>query len=245
MSPFEILFISLLSLAFGSFAGAVSYRIPRGISFTRGRSVCDGCSKKISWFDNIPLLSFIRLRGKSRCCGKKISSRYPIIEGTSLIIGVLIFYFTSSYFYLFIFYLLLIILATDIERMLIFDLNIWIIFLFGFFYILLFEPDIFFPSLFAGFASALILLIINFVTSGKGMGLGDVKLAIPLGMIMGIDRFLSFLILSFLTGGVVASILLLSRKAGLKKQIPFGPFLIVSFLAILVFKIDVFSWFVW
>src|SRR3972149_701928 len=69
-----------LGLVVGSFLGAFSYRKPRGISIIVGRSFCPHCKSKIAWFHNIPLFSFLFLRGRCRECGKKISRRYPLLE---------------------------------------------------------------------------------------------------------------------------------------------------------------------
>ncbi|MFI5241264.1 MAG: prepilin peptidase, partial [Microgenomates group bacterium] len=81
-----------LGLVFGSFVGAITYRIPRGKSFTKGRSNCDGCGNQISWYDNIPLLSFLILKGKCRHCSQKISIRYPIIEVFVAILFLLVYF---------------------------------------------------------------------------------------------------------------------------------------------------------
>src|SRR3989339_1541952 len=87
----------LLGLVIGSFVSAITYRIPKELGFVKGRSFCDSCKKELRWFDNIPLFSFLFYLGKSRCCGKKISIRYPLIEIVSLI-GVVAIWFLSSSF---------------------------------------------------------------------------------------------------------------------------------------------------
>lgn len=76
----KLLILSILGLVFGSFVSALSWRIPKGISIAKGRSICPNCKRKISWYDNIPLLSYLLLGGRCRSCKKHISFRYPLIE---------------------------------------------------------------------------------------------------------------------------------------------------------------------
>src|SRR3989344_75443 len=73
-------YIFIIGLVVGSFVGALSYRLPRGISIIKGRSFCPNCRKQVFWYDNIPLLSFLIIGGKCRNCRKSISIRYPLIE---------------------------------------------------------------------------------------------------------------------------------------------------------------------
>src|SRR5258708_17197299 len=75
-----ILLLFVLGLIIGSFLGALSYRLPRNMSISKGRSICPNCKHQIAWFDNIPLLSYVILLGKCRNCHKKISWREPAIE---------------------------------------------------------------------------------------------------------------------------------------------------------------------
>ena len=122
--------IFFLGLVFGSFVSAVSYRIPKGISFIGGRSFCDSCKKKISAWDNIPLLSYIFLLGRSSCCHEKISPRYPLIE---LVAGIffLILYdnfpFFQFVYFAFLFLILLTVFVIDLENLIIFDEFVWLI----------------------------------------------------------------------------------------------------------------------
>ena len=107
----------LTSLSFGSFIAALTYRIPRGIDFVRGRSFCDECKKELKWYDNIPLFSYLFYFGKSRCCNKKISPRYLIIEFITMFCSLYIIFYTSSFVInLIIFYLLFSIFIIDFEN---------------------------------------------------------------------------------------------------------------------------------
>ncbi len=214
----------ILGLITGSFLAALSYRLPRNISIKKGRSFCPSCKIQINWRDNVPLVSYLLLRGKCRHCKNKISWRYSAIELTTAIVFVLV---GLNSFMLFISCLLILIFVIDFEHQMIPDelvfigLGVSLIYLLG--------SVSFYSNLLAGFLAALFLLLIHALTLGRGMGLGDVKLALFLGVLLGIHNLIYFYFASFLTGGVVAFILILVGKAKLKQKIAFGPFLIIGF----------------
>ncbi len=215
----------VFGLIIGSFLAALTYRFPKGISIAKGRSFCPSCDATISWFDNVPLLSYAVLLGKCRNCKKKISPRYPAIEFLTGVIFVLV---GANPFLLLISVILISILVIDFEHMIIPDkfvfagLLIVILYLLG-------SPSSFYLNLFTGVVSALLFLSIYFITLGRGMGLGDVKLAFLIGSILGPRTILVWLFSAFTTGGIVAAYLLISGKAKLKARIAFGPFLIIGF----------------
>jgi len=215
-------FLFLAGLAIGSFLGALTYRLPRNIDISRGRSICPNCKRQIKWFDNIPLLSYFILGGKCRNCKQKISIFYPLIELATAITFVLI---GPNLFTLIIASFLIAIFVIDIEKQIIPDSLVFIGLLAFIIYNL---RSVIYGSLLAGFIAADILLLLHFVTSGKGMGLGDVKLALLLGAIIGIDKFLVWFFFSFLTGAIVGIILVVTHRATLRQKVAFGPFLIVG-----------------
>ncbi|CAN5325826.1 A24 family peptidase [soil metagenome] len=222
------MFVLLLvfGLVIGSFLGALSYRLPRRISISEGRSECPNCHRQISWFDNIPLFSFLFLLGKCRNCKQKISFRYPLIELSTAIIFIIIGF---NIVHLIIASVLIAIFVIDLETQIIPDelvfIGIVVFLLAGFSFI----------NLLAGLLSALILLLLNIMTKGKGMGLGDVKLALLLGAMVGLDKFLIWLFFSFASGAIVGIMLILFKSAGLKQKIAFGPFLIIGLVLTIFF----------
>jgi leader peptidase (prepilin peptidase)/N-methyltransferase len=221
--------IFLLGLIIGSFISVITYRIPRNLDFIKGRSFCDFCKAELAWYDNIPLFSFLYYKGKSRCCGKKISIRYLLIELSS---AIAIMFLSPLYYVLFI--LCLCIFVIDLEHQIIPDELSWLLLLYAICFMpygLQFTP---YSGLFSGFFFSLLLLILYLITGGRGMGLGDVKLAIPLGLMLGLERGIYWLMTSFIIGGIVASILLLLKRAKLKTKIAFGPFLIIAFWIIIL-----------
>jgi prepilin signal peptidase PulO-like enzyme (type II secretory pathway) len=228
--PTVLLF--LLGLCLGSFISALSYRYPRSIPFVKGRSFCPKCKEQIAWYDNIPLLSFLLLRGKCRHCKKKISIRYPITE---LATGIGFVQIGLNPYWLIIFSLLLLIFIVDMEHQIIPDDFVFIGVTFVLFFSLVTNHQSLFPGLFAGFLAASLLMFLHLFTRGRGMGLGDVKFAVLGGLIVGIKLTYVWLFLSFLTGGLVGIILIIARRAGLKDKIAFGPFLIVGIVLAVLF----------
>lgn len=229
----EFYFISALlgaiGLAVGSFITALTYRIPRNLGFVKGRSFCDSCKKELNWYDNIPLISFLLYEGRSRCCGKKISLRYPLIEITSAVTFIVLYFFSMSPLYYVLSTILLAMLVIDLEHQIIPDELTWVCLILALFTV----NNSLTSSLFSAFFLSSSLLFLHLITMGRGMGLGDVKLAIPLGLILGLEKGLYWLMASFILGGIVASVLLILNKANLKTKIAFGPFLIVGFWVII------------
>lgn len=235
-----------LGLVFGSFIAAFTWRYPRGISIAKGRSFCPNCKHQIAWFDNIPLFSFLILRGKCRHCKKSISSRYPAIEFATALGFVAIGYFATTVqgttlyivYSIIIFLILEAIFIIDLEHQIIPDAFVFVGIIFALFII----HDSLFNSLFAGFTASLLLLLVHLITKGRGMGLGDIKFAVLGGLIAGPKLFLIWLFLAFLTGAAVGIILILGRKAKLKTQIAFGPFLVLALPLALLYGDKIIFW---
>lgn len=247
---FGYLFPFFLGLVFGSFMNVIVWRIPRGLNFVTGRSVCPKCKKQISWYDNIPLLSFILLGGKCRSCHKKISIRYPIIESATAAGFIFIYYFATTFrgfavngplgyweipFLFTIFLILESIFIIDLEHQYIPDEIIFFGITVTFLFFLIFDYQRIFINLFSGFLASVFLLCLHLITRGKGMGLGDVKFAVLGGLLVGFPYLFTWLFLSFLTGGFVGMIMILAGKAKLGQKIPFGPFLAFALIVTILF----------
>ncbi|MBI3396837.1 prepilin peptidase, partial [Candidatus Woesebacteria bacterium] len=136
-----ILILFLLGLVIGSFLGALSYRLPRNISISKGRSVCPNCKHIITWHDNIPLLSYILLFGKCRNCKKHISIRYPLIELFTalgfIIVGSTIqsSNFFDLFYYLIVFAILVLVFVVDFEEQIIPDEATFVVIVLSLFYL--------------------------------------------------------------------------------------------------------------
>ena len=227
--------LCVFGLVFGSFISALTWRYPRGISVNKGRSICPKCKKQIAWYDNIPLLSFIFLGGKCRNCRKPISWRYPAIE---LATGIGFLLIGPQIIWLITFCILEIIFIIDFEHQIIPDSFVFA----GFFFSLFLITDLLFGSLFAGFLAATLLVLIHLFTKGRGMGLGDVKFAVLGGILVGLRLLPVWFFLAFLTGAAVGIILILGRKAHLKSQIAFGPFLVAAIPLSLLYGEKILAW---
>jgi len=254
--------VLLLGLIVGSFLGAVTYRIPKGVGFVKGRSFCPKCKKNIFWFDNIPLFSYIFLFGKCRNCNKRISLRYSLIEVTTSVLFVLtyiaffgkssLFYcglVGSTYFSILSFVLLLIFISSlvcvfvvDLESQIIPDELTFFSFVAALLFLVSVSNFNFYTNILSSFTSSLFLLILYFITCGKGMGLGDVKFALVGGLLFGFLGAINWFFVAFLTGAMVGIILILVKKAKLKAKIAFGPFLVFSMVAQIFFGPILIKW---
>ena len=244
---FYLLLIVLFGLVFGSFLGAFTYRYPKNIDFVKGRSFCPLCKTKIEWFDNVPLLSFISLKGRCRNCKKKISFRYSLVEAFSGLSFLLIYlrYYNNilDLIICLIFFLItLSMIVIDIEEGIIPDELNFLGFTLSIFYIILFKNSLSFQSIFAGFALSSFMLLIHLFTKGKGMGLGDVKFTLFPGTFLLFPLSIIWLFLSFIIGSVVGVFMVIFKKAKFGRPIPFGPFLGVSFIAVLIWGENLVKW---
>jgi leader peptidase (prepilin peptidase) / N-methyltransferase len=216
------------ALALGSFLNVVAARLPEGRSLVRPRSACPRCGNEIAWYDNIPLLSYVLLRGRCRSCGERIGLRYPAVElATALLVVAcfLRFGLTGRAVVAALFAATLVVLsAIDAERRILPDLIVLpaaAIILAA--QIALF-PDRALEWILASLGAALFLFL-ALVAYPRGMGMGDVKLALLLGA--GLGKAVTVGLMLGMLAAVAASTVLFARH-GLRARkmfIPFGPFL--------------------
>lgn len=238
------LFVFGLGLCIGSFLNVVIYRLPEGRQVIFGRSFCPKCKRKILWYDNIPLLSFFILGRRCRYCKKPISWRYPLVEfltGLLFIFGYLSH--LSSLSFLFIAGLI-VIFFVDLDYQIIPDQIVFPLLVGTLVYYLIknYKLSLITNYLPTGLGLGAFFYFLHKITKGKGMGLGDVKLAFLIGIFFGFPLAILALYLAFLTGAFVGVILILSRKVKFGQQIAFGPFLAFGTILTLFFQ-DKFLWF--
>lgn len=220
--------VVLFGLAIGSFLNVVIVRVPEGRSLWHPRSACPGCSAQLAWHDNIPVLSFLWLRGRCRKCGMRISWRYPIIEAVTaaaLAAAYVAFGPTGDFVVAAVLLATLVVVtAIDLQHQLI--------------------PDVItLPGIIVGLMANLAighvswrecligivvgggLFFVIILVSPNGMGGGDMKLGAMLGAFLGWKALLFALFTGIVLGGVVGIALLVSGLRGRKDPIPFGPFL--------------------
>ncbi|QQS15963.1 MAG: prepilin peptidase [Candidatus Moraniibacteriota bacterium] len=244
----------IFGLLIGSFLNAVLWRMREGIGLG-GRSMCPQCRAKIAWYDNIPIFSFLFLRGKCRSCRLAISWRYPIVECvTGILFALLGMTFFSlgdiSSWVLTVLYLvsasiLVLIFLFDLDTMEIPNILIWIGVGWSLPMLLLADAIGFFPGvsiwslhLYSGVLAGLIaflpLFLMAALSDEKWMGMGDGFLAFFLGLVIGWPHMMLALVLAFGMGAVVGILLIVFGKKGMKSQVPLGPFLILGALLALV-----------
>lgn len=229
-----------LGLIIGSFLNVCIYRIPEGMSIVTPGSFCPRCRHPLSWKDNIPLLSYILLKGRCRYCGDKISLQYPLVEFITGMIFLLFYIRLGLSFSFFIFItvasLLLIAMFIDMRFMLLPDVVMYPSIVIGILYAIVSRLPYNFISA-IGFAVAFYLLGVVFK---GGLGLGDVELIAIISLLLGFYGTLLVVILSSLTGTIYGLHLIKKGRAGMRTKVPFGPFLITSFLLVSILNIQAF-----
>lgn len=245
------LLIFVLGLCCGSFVNMLVYRTAWRYELesrkfkvkSKKRSFCDYCGRQLKWYENIPVFSWIMQKGKTRCCHKKLSVLYPIVEITT---GLLFLIFNLKFeifnqflnqnfqtliqFGLGLLIIIFLVFSAvfDLKYMILPDFSTillvisalvyWLIGYFG-------EWNYWISAI----ASFMFLYFLYLITQKKGMGLGDVKLAVFMGLFLGKNVILAFYI-AFVVGALTAIILMVFGKVDKKTAVPFGPFLILGSL---------------
>lgn len=224
----------------GSFLNVCIYRIPREKSIISPASNCTYCNTPIRWFDNIPILSFILLKGRCRACYNKISLRYLIVEILTPVLFIALYSkYSHDIFYFFIYSLLVCFLIAgtfiDFEHQILPDEITYPLIILGLI-LSVFNLNVKFIERLLGILACGGLLYLIVIISRGGMGGGDVKLAAGIGSFLGIKAGLASLVFAFILGGLVGVILLLTGIKGRKDPIPFGPFIAFGAFIIILFN---------
>lgn len=240
-----VLFL-ILGFIFGSFFNVAGLRIPKKKSVVFPASHCPSCGHKLRWYENIPVLSFIMLKGKCSACRMKISLLYPVTEIST---GLLFAYcYMKTGFQLelaaalLLVSLLAVITVSDLKYMVIPD-KVLLFFLIFFILVRIIEPlNPWWDSVLGALAGFLILYLLAVISRG-GMGGGDIKLFFVLGIILGTKKVLLALFIASLAGALYG--LALMVKKGFKKRIPgpFGPFIATGSLFAYFYGDDLISWY--
>lgn len=252
-----ILIAGFFGLLVGSFFNVVIYRMPRGESVVWPPSRCMGCGYQIKFYQNVPVLSWILLRGKCKSCGAEISIQYPIIEAISgLISAIVAAYFLTTGtdhdlgFKIGLAFLVMVsipIFVIDFRHFLIPDLITYPGILLGIG--LSFLPLGLTPvqSISGSLVSGLFLWLIGFAASlvfkKEAMGLGDVKLLAMAGALFGAPTALFGLIFASLLGSVIGIPLMFLRKLNEHRHIPFGPYICIGVLVSAFYGQQAIDWY--
>lgn len=241
------LFLFVFGLLIGSFLNVVILRMNTGRSIHAGRSACMRCARPLSWYELVPVFSFLALRGKCRGCRTSISFQYPVVELVTGLLFVVLYasivvkgdfsaFSWLSYLFTLIITSLLIVAAVYDARHKILPDTI----MYPFLLLTLLAIGVK-ATLFSGFSwekaivdgvwVGLPFFLLWWLSKGRAMGFGDVKLALGIGWLLGISVGFAAVLLSFWVGAIAGLFLIgLSHGYSMKSQIPFGPFLLIGAL---------------
>lgn len=242
-----IVFSALLGMVLGSFLSVVAHRVPRGQSIVSPRSRCPRCEVQIEARDNVPVLSYLLLRGRCRHCGAPIPARYPLLElglGAAFVASLLVFW--DEPFEVLLGWAFSMTLATvtltDLELRLIPNAVLGVSAVAGLVLVALADPDSLPEHLIAGLAAAGLLLLVAMARPG-GMGMGDVKLAGVMGLYLG-RAVAPALLIAFLVGALYGVALIARHGAEARKsRVPFGPFLALGGIVALFVGDEIVDWY--
>ena len=239
----------------GSFLNVVILRTEKKEQFLSGRSHCMHCQHTLSFWDLIPVVSYIALGGKCRYCKARLSAQYPIVEALTGVLFAVGFWFAAPVFLphsVLLFALVMLYYMVAVSMMIVMSFydfrtltipNAFITFsvfsalVFDFLLIFFPKPAAaasywfsfpsfnFFSSIEGAVIAALFMLFLYLVTMGNSMGFGDIKLVVFLGLLLGWPNILLMIFASFVLGAVTGIILLIFRLKHLQSKLPFAPFL--------------------
>jgi len=226
------LWIFFLGACIGSFLNVCIYRIPAGLSIVSPSSRCPQCQTKIRWWQNIPIVSWLFLRGKCASCKAKISVRYLFVETLTGLLFLKIFTIFALHPATLVFWVFAAVLVTltfiDLDHQIIPDIISLPGIILGFATVSL-TPLTWSHSLFGillgGGSLWLIAIIYEFLTKNEGMGGGDIKLLAMIGAFLGWKAILPVIFISSCLGTLIGVPLMLRQGGSGKLAIPFGPFL--------------------
>jgi leader peptidase (prepilin peptidase) / N-methyltransferase len=244
-----LIFFFLFGLVFGSFYNVLIDRMPNGENIWKGRSHCDHCKRTLNWYELIPLFSFLLQNGKSICCHKRLSWQYPLIEfitGLLFIYAYLIGFGNPWQIFsnIIILSAFLVNFIVDLKYQILLDSMIIAVGIGAIIRLAIASLFItqWIPFILSGIGACVFFFILWLGTRGRGMGFGDVKLSLVLGLLLGYPGIIYALYIAFLTGAVFGVILVIAGIKKLKSHVAFGPFLIAGSIISLQFGANLSSW---
>ncbi len=243
--------IFVFGLCIGSFLNVCIYRLPVSKSIVQPRSMCSNCGTLIAAYDNIPVLSYLWLKGRCRHCQIKISIRYPMVEllgglfalGTYLKFGLTL---EALIYYLF-FAALLIVTFIDIDHRIIPNVitlpGIPICFAASFALPTITYKEALLGIFIGGGSLLLVAWVYGLITKKEGMGGGDIKLLAMMGAIVGWQGVFFTIFLASLVGTLAGLAAMLQSRKGMKLAVPFGPFLSIGSITYIFFGTPLIAWY--
>ncbi len=243
-------FVAVAGLFIGSFLNVCIYRIPRDESVIWPASHCPGCGEKIKPWDNIPLVSYLLLRGRCRGCSERISPRYPLVEALSALLAVSLLYRFGLTVSFGIYYawacVLLVITFIDIDYQIIpdrFSIGGIIAGLVLVYWLPVTYRDALIGLVLGAGLLTAVIYGYYFLTGKQGMGGGDVKLLGMIGVFTGWEGVLFTIFMGSLIGTMFGIPWAFLRKKDLKAAIPFGPFLALGALIYVLWGTQTIDWY--
>jgi prepilin signal peptidase PulO-like enzyme (type II secretory pathway) len=245
--------IVVLGLIMGSFLNVVILRFGTGLSISRGRSRCFSCDHELVWYELLPLVSYLIQMGRCRHCGSRISIQYPFVEiltaglfflsmremlgvGLSGILLPLLLTVVSFY---------VVIIVYDLRHKIIPDMFSYIVALLTLIFASISSPNTILSHIASGVGAFLFFYAFWIFSKGRWMGLGDGKLALSLGFLLGPSATVAGILIAFWSGAIISLILLarervVNTKLGIsmKSEIPFAPFIIFGTLFVYFLHVD-------
>lgn len=258
---FLSIYVFLMGLAIGSFLNVVIHRLPRNESLSKSSSKCPGCGKPIKWYDNIPVLSFVILRGKCRSCGMDISFRYPTVELLTALLFLTVFAkqalehpdiisvtgILRLIAFLWFAAAMIAVAYIDTEFLIIPNKITYPTFIAGLVLLLIVQPSGWPNMIYGVAAGAGVLLALNIfsplVFGKQGMGMGDVKLGAVIGLFLGWKLALFSLFVASLLGTLYGLPRMFGDKEKRREKFGFGPFMAIGALAAYFYGSPVILWY--
>ena len=250
MDPVQAILAAVLGVCVGSFLNVCIYRLPRGQSLASPPSRCPSCGRGLRWYHNIPVVSWLVLRGRCAHCQAPISMQYPIIELVTALVWVLIVWTTPIGWLL----ASRLVLATALIVLFMIDLEHQLL-----------PNRITLPGILVGFAFSFVAppgpfdSLLGIVLGGgvlygiaaayylvrkeEGMGMGDVKMLAMVGAFLGWKAVLLTLVLSSFAGAVIGMAMMALHKGNMRYALPFGTFLAVGALIAMIFGERLIAWY--
>ena len=246
------LFAFIMGLLWGSFANVVIYRLPQGESVVTPRSRCPQCKTLIAWYDNVPVFSWLLLRGKCRKCKTSIHWRYPLVELlTGLVFAAIVYRYGFTWLtleYTIFCWSLIVVSFIDFDHMILPDVFTLSGIAIGLAGAALNPEREFMPALWGVLLGGGFLWLIAYayllVRKEEGMGGGDIKLLAWIGAVLGWTSVPFVVLASSLLGSFVGILLAMRKGAGLKSVIPFGPYLALAAIIYLLGGEQIGLWYI-
>ncbi len=248
--PFAFAIVAALGLAVGSFLNVCIYRLPRGESLAFPSSHCTSCNRSLSWYENVPLLSYLVLRGRCRTCGNRISPIYPIIEASAAVVAVVWYWqfgFSSLLVSRLVFaFALLVLFVIDLQHRILPNLITLPGIVAGVLFSLVAPPG-WFDSLVGLLVGGGVLYLLGEayyrIRGEEGLGMGDVKMLAMIGAFLGWKLMILTLVLSSFAGSLVGLALVATGRGTMKFALPFGTFLAIAALVASVVGDPIVHWY--